>query len=39
MDHPTDVKGAQRFLGLVNFSGKHIPDSEIFKPIYELLSN
>ncbi|XP_054279111.1 uncharacterized protein K02A2.6-like [Macrosteles quadrilineatus] len=39
MEPPTDVKGVQRYLGMINFSGRYIPNrSEILKPIHELLN-
>jgi predicted aspartyl protease len=39
MSPPVDIAGIQRFLGMVNFVGKFIPNkSEVLKPITELLS-
>ncbi|BES89764.1 Hypothetical Protein NTJ_02564 [Nesidiocoris tenuis] len=40
MEPPKDIKGIQRFIGMVNFVGKYIPNrSAILKPITELLSS
>lgn len=39
MPPPKDVSGVQRFIGMINFVGKYIPNkSQILKPISELLS-
>ncbi|XP_054259897.1 uncharacterized protein K02A2.6-like [Macrosteles quadrilineatus] len=36
---PTNIAGVQRFIGMVNFVGKYIPNkSQILKPITDLLS-
>ncbi|XP_054267309.1 uncharacterized protein K02A2.6-like [Macrosteles quadrilineatus] len=38
MKPPSDIKEVQRFLGMINFCGKYIPNrSEILKPIHDLL--
>uniref|UniRef100_A0A1B6MTM9 Reverse transcriptase/retrotransposon-derived protein RNase H-like domain-containing protein n=1 Tax=Graphocephala atropunctata TaxID=36148 RepID=A0A1B6MTM9_9HEMI len=40
MSPPVDYGGTQKFLAMVNFVGKFIPNkSEVLKPITELLSN
>lgn len=38
MDRPTDKKGIQRFLGMVNFLGRYIPDlSNITEPLRNVM--
>ena len=38
MNPPSDVSGVRRFLGLVNYMGRFIPNlSELLQPLYELL--